>query len=603
MTSTPNEKKTLRALTLFTAVCLLQSPGLYALPHAQQFPSENKPVALPQEPLPDVMPILHQPPVPQPQPTPVQSVLPINAAPLATTTTPAPIEPEIPEYRRQCFYADEELCDKPLPAWSQLNSDLHGHLGICHCRAHPSVATSWYCCNVTHMSMILSCSNTTNWTNLHIRNVTLHELDLSHSLYQTLQSLAITDGNITKLVGGFSRFSAIKCLNVSNNNLSEITQRGLIPPNLKVLDISQNNLTGIPNFNQNQNITVDVSGNNNMLCFDIYNSIFRDSLLFVNQENSFCLQNFTFRWFNSTDLISIKELVKWRPLNTDCPVIPGYGNCTCKKEHMVTTVTKQKICVCIRGLCRSLYRRRRRRLYYIPAAAGWAARGRTQGDQSESLTKIISEVDCSNLGLVELPPKLPENTFSLNVSNNKITSIGKHFHTNPTYQSLIYLVADDNKISTMYDLEGTAFMEQFQRLYMRNNALSSIPEYFLSNVLDNHDVGRIIFLGGNELNCDCNSAKTLKYWLLEHNRDIPDYNNIRCRNIPQRVMELREMKLCQSPHDWTDYIYYLIATEVILLIALITKVSYDYWVFKTAGYLPWPASKMPKLPCDWLCES
>jgi len=73
--------------------------------------------------------------------------------------------------------------------------------------------------------------------------------------------------------------------------------------------------------------------------------------------------------------------------------------------------------------------------------------------------------------------------------------------------------------------------------------------------------------------------------------------------MPQRVIELQEAKLCQSPPDWTDYIYYLIAAEVLLLLALITKVSYDYWVFKTAGYLPWPASKMPKLPCDWLCES
>ncbi|XP_054728104.1 protein halfway [Anastrepha obliqua] len=561
MLSMPRVKYLSQPPLLFMVACLLRWPVLHALPHAQPFPAEDMPVALPQEPLPNV-PIL-QPPLP-PQSVLPLNVLPINAPIVPTTTSATPAEPEIPEYRRQCFYAEEELCDKPLSNWSPQASEVHSHLGTCHCRPHPTMPASWYCCNVTHMSMISSCSNTTNWTNLHIRNVTLHELDLSNSLYQTLQSLAITDGNITKLRGSFSRFSSIKCLNVSNNNLSEITQRGLIPPNLKVLDISQNNLTGIPNFNQNQNITVDVSGNNNMLCFDIYNSIFRDSLMFVNQENSFCLQNFTFRWFNSTDLISIKELVKWRPLNTDCPSIPGYGNCTCKKEHMVTTVT---------------------------------------GDQSEAKTKIISEVDCSNLGLVELPPKLPENTFSLNVSNNKITSIGKHFHTNPTYQSLIYLVADDNKISTMYDLEGTAFMEHFQRLYLRNNALNSIPEYFLSNVLDNHDVGRIIFLGGNELNCDCNSAKTLKYWLLEHNRDIPDYNNIRCRNIPQRVMELREMKLCQSPHDWTDYIYYLIATEVILLIALITKVSYDYWVFKTAGYLPWPASKMPKLPCDWLCES
>lgn len=35
---------------------------------------------------------------------------------------------------------------------------------------------------------------------------------------------------------------------------------------------------------------------------------------------------------------------------------------------------------------------------------------------------------------------------------------------------------------------------------------------------------------------------------------------------------------------------------------LVAKVTYDYWIFKSAGYLPWPANKMPRLPCDWLCE-
>lgn len=70
-----------------------------------------------------------------------------------------------------------------------------------------------------------------------------------------------------------------------------------------------------------------------------------------------------------------------------------------------------------------------------------------------------------------------------------------------------------------------------------------------------------------------------------------------------KMVDLEEAKFCQSQHDSTDYIYYLIAAEVFMLVALIMKVSYDYWIFKTAGYLPWPANKMPKLPCDWLCES
>lgn len=92
-------------------------------------------------------------------------------------------------------------------------------------------------------------------------------------------------------------------------------------------------------------------------------------------------------------------------------------------------------------------------------------------------------------------------------------------------------------------------------------------------------------------------------WLLARQNHIPDCEQIMCENLVQLVVDLSETKLCQSPHDWTDYIYFLIAGEVILLIALFTKVSYDYYIFKTAGYLPWPASRMPKLPCDWLCES
>lgn len=92
-------------------------------------------------------------------------------------------------------------------------------------------------------------------------------------------------------------------------------------------------------------------------------------------------------------------------------------------------------------------------------------------------------------------------------------------------------------------------------------------------------------------------------WLIARRSHIPDYEEIACENMPQNVHELKEMKLCQSQHDWTDYIYYLITLEVFLLIALIMKVTYDWMIFKSAGYLPWPASKMPKLPCDCLCET
>ncbi|EDW43851.1 GM19159 [Drosophila sechellia] len=265
------------------------------------------------------------------------------------------------------------------------------------------------------------------------------------------------------------------------------------------------------------------------------------------------------RTARSTDKVSVEQLENRKRCVTNCPVIPNYGSCNCTLENIMII----------------------------------------QDNQS----KPQCHVDCSNLGLVELPQRLPDNTFMLNITNNKITSLGDYFHTNPTYHNINRLLADNNQISSIYEFEGTKFIETFQRIYMRNNSLSRIPEYFLKNALMDSGLGRRIYLAGNKLQCDCISAKTLQNWLKERSSDIPDYMEIRCRNIPQRVIELQEAKLCQSPPDWTDYIYYLIAAEVLLLLALITKVSYDYWVFKTSGYLPWPASKMPKLPCDWLCES
>lgn len=95
----------------------------------------------------------------------------------------------------------------------------------------------------------------------------------------------------------------------------------------------------------------------------------------------------------------------------------------------------------------------------------------------------------------------------------------------------------------------------------------------------------------------------MQVWLLTKEKIILDYDEIYCENSPQKVIHLDPASMCQdSKQSWTGYIYFILTAEVLLLVCLVLKVSYDYWVFKTAGYLPWPANKMPKLPCDWLCE-
>ncbi|XP_032581769.1 protein halfway [Drosophila sechellia] len=489
-----------------------------------------------------------------------------------STTSPAPLPPaapEQPEYLKHCFYAEEQLCGHTFDGRAETSegqgstvaqSEAQNRGGQCQCREHPARPNSWYCCNISQLTMISSCSNISKWTNLHVRNMTVEDMDLSNPIFRSLQSLAVTDGNITRLVNAFPRLSALKCLNISNNNISEIHSRAVKDvPHLEFFGMSNNNLSLVPHRNQNKNITLDISGNMRMLCTPLNEIIYTESINFLNPKHSYCQYNATHTWFQSTDKVSVEQLENRKRCVTNCPVIPNYGSCNCTLENIMII----------------------------------------QDNQS----KPQCHVDCSNLGLVELPQRLPDNTFMLNITNNKITSLGDYFHTNPTYHNINRLLADNNQISSIYEFEGTKFIETFQRIYMRNNSLSRIPEYFLKNALMDSGLGRRIYLAGNKLQCDCISAKTLQNWLKERSSDIPDYMEIRCRNIPQRVIELQEAKLCQSPPDWTDYIYYLIAAEVLLLLALITKVSYDYWVFKTSGYLPWPASKMPKLPCDWLCES
>lgn len=38
------------------------------------------------------------------------------------------------------------------------------------------------------------------------------------------------------------------------------------------------------------------------------------------------------------------------------------------------------------------------------------------------------------------------------------------------------LFADNNRIESMHDLEGTQFMDHFQKLYLRNNQLKRVSQ-------------------------------------------------------------------------------------------------------------------------------
>lgn len=451
---------------------------------------------------------------------------------------------------QKCFHQPAEACPKQEER--------------CRCMLMPNCRKAAICCNVSRSTLNegLSCGKITSGSGpmsveaLHIRNATLDVFNLSSfvSAWKKLSVLTVTDGQIESVVGEFSKITGISCLNLSSNGIHKLEPRSLNNLfNLSYLDLSNNNLTDVPRFKKEGAVTLDISKNPSMLCSSVKDTLSRSEVIFHNENSTECSLSQKFAWFDSTEHIAISQVRLLHELEKNC-----LGNCTCKPYQLDIIIGKPPT--------------------------------------------FSVEVNCSGAHLQSLPTPLPPFTIHLDVSNNNITSLKEL--SDPSYQYLRYLYADNNQISSIQHLEGTKFYNSFTTLSLRNNKIKTFETYLLWNIKFYRisSSTRHMNLGFNNLHCDCKTAMEFKTWLLTKIENIPDYESIGCENMPVKVIKLDQSKLCQGKQDWTDYIYYIITAEVLLLIGLIAKVSYDYWVFKTAGYLPWPASKMPKLPCDWLCE-
>lgn len=348
-----------------------------------------------------------------------------------------------------CFHADvDALC------FNKTGSETKPS-----CECEPLNQDSIVCCNVTDISRAISCvENTSSYLNIHIINAQQKEISLSQlNTLKQVDSLVITDGNISKISGQFSRFSQFKCLNFSNNNITEISERALLNLNqLQILDLSFNNLTKLPAPPLTSK--VDVRGNSKISCKNVSSAIER-GVEFLFKELSICEVETVYYWFNSTATVSIQHIEQVKQLDDDCP----------------------KGCKCVPD-----------RMFY----------------SSENRLVFIAKVDCSSLGLTEFPLKLPENTLSLNISNNSITALSA-LADNPHYSEVRVLFADDNHIRSIVDLEGSTFLENFTKLSLKNNKIKDIPTYILSNLERNLN-GKLVYLGGNKINCDCQTFKNIR---------------------------------------------------------------------------------------------
>ncbi|XP_047030207.1 protein halfway isoform X1 [Helicoverpa zea] len=488
------------------------------------------------------------------------------------------IEMRVDDFEQQALAQAREQppasTEKPEPVDQlQLNLGKCFHMPRSKCPAEPNCtkigSNSVFCCDLDSAKLkeALASVITQNTTYLHVLNASIDELDVSQAMFRRLASMAFTDGNIGKIVGQFPKYSSVACLNISNNNLTTAKLQPAIKRpyaylfNLSVLDASANNLTEFPLslVRSNRKISVDLSDNKYLPCKPFMKAMDTNNsslVTFLNYQHTYCALDIDFNWFQDVKIVQIDQLrIQKEVLNASCRNIkPANINCTCIPERL---------------------------------------------DFINNVINNMVAVDCSQRNLTALPTDLPPNTVKLNVSFNNITSL-QAVSDDPTYEQLHQLIVDHNDIPNILELEGTQFIDHFMLFSIAYNKLKNIHTYIISNHFTEH-TGSALFIAGNYIHCDCNTEKMLKPWLLENIKNIPDYKMLECDNHVA-VVDIVEAHVCHTPRDWTDYIYYIIGLEVLILVLLISKVSYDYWVFKTAGYLPWPANKMPRLPCDWLCE-
>ncbi|CAB3377911.1 Hypothetical predicted protein [Cloeon dipterum] len=394
----------------------------------------------------------------------------------------------------------------------------------------------------------------------------ISQLDLSPILkkYPNLQTLAFTnsDYNMIKVDPKVGNISNVRCLNVSYNSLDNSTDVANVInsiPSLQLIDVSNNNLSHAPNISGRSDFSLHIANNEFLNCDGIKEQML-ENIKFVHPDQTLCRKFVTITQWSKEDTVSLNlsSIASTIMIHKQCP-----PKCSCSESRIVTE----------------------------------------KGENNQNqVSNIAVAVNCSYRHLTKMPESLPTYTTTLDVSHNNITSLNLNgLKPDSNYDKLNYINANYNEIKTLQTLEGSEFLKAFEYLSLKGNQISKIP-HFLEKAVTGTPSGKgQILLSDNKFECNCDTALHMKPMLVALEKHIVDFENIYCNNMEIKIIDLVNEKVCTI--NEINYIYYIIVAEVLLLLLLVGKVSYDYWVFKHVGYLPWPASKMPRLPCDCVLEN
>ncbi|XP_023225950.1 protein toll-like [Centruroides sculpturatus] len=181
------------------------------------------------------------------------------------------------------------------------------------------------------------------------------------------------------------------------------------------------------------------------------------------------------------------------------------------------------------------------------------------------------KLNCSRKGLSRIPEVLVHNARIVDLSNNYI-----------------------NEFSNV----DTVTWKNVTHLYLSNNCLTNIPDYFLpsqmtflsldGNRLTELPPGLISFidisnrfkirLSGNDWNCDCDSRFT-KDWLLRNMQKIADFSNVSCRTNSSLLSftEIVYGDFCiETANNYVSVVEWLISVIVLSIVIVIGVIVFVY---------------------------
>lgn len=511
----------------------------------------------------------------------------------------------------------------------------------CHCRILPDIGKS-YC------EALLNCLSFNKET-FPVTFYSFHLSNEQSSKKLLFVNITVTYGNIETLTKDYtSRFDSAKYLNFSYNNINRISNDSFLNlRELENLDLSHNNISELPQFKNLINLKVlnlshniiytvksstftnlknlsilDLSENNLMeIPEDLFYNNHRLNSLSLSRNNIFNLPDDIFHnlsYLENLDLShnNLKILPQWiQPLRNLRSLSVAHNKLTTIKNtfdcnSLVSLNLTGNPWICDENIYWLYLCLEKNKDKFSTLSSGICEKPKyaknkplTDGLEIVHLNKKINEseicnfcnctvliikkfisVTCINMNLTALPNSFPNKTRQIDLSNNQITSLILKEEYISQWAGVRYLRLSNNSISSLHTLEGSIFLKSLIELNISNNKLKDIPIHLLDQLTRFE-----IYLGGNPWKCDCNTVR-FQTWLLDHYQNVIDIENVRCAvgdnfHSNSVIHRMQKSDLCPQVHV-IDYLDILNVVIGILIIIIISKVTYDYWRQKQTGKLP-----------------